>query len=74
MLGAIAIIVAGSLLMGLFITMFVMKYKSDKESGPMPWHPAYDRARVERVELEKLKNQRRKHPIELQGIDINSSL
>jgi len=57
MFGLIVIVVLGVIFMGLFGTYIYLHYKDNKNAGPMPWHPAYDRARIERVALEKLKEQ-----------------
>ncbi len=74
MFGLILLIILGVVFMGLIVTMCVMKYRGDKEAGPLPWHPAYDQAREERVWREEQAKKRAKTSIEVKGVDIDEVL
>ena len=54
---------------GLYGTMLVVKYQSDKATGPLPGHPAYDRAREERVWREQSLQNKEKVSVQIKGLD-----
>lgn len=75
MFGLILIILLGVIFMGLFGTYIYLHYKDNKNAGPMPWHPAYDLARVERLEREaRAKAALKKSEVKVQPIQAEDYL
>lgn len=66
----ILFLVSSTIYLFLFSIMLYMRYKDTRQSIQLPWHPAYDRARKERVMREELaKKSKERTPVDIKGLD-----